>query len=162
MVCRLFHAEPLSEMIIYYWSLLLKSMGRNFCGICFKHNNFHTRSLFETDGCKMAVIFPPLQYVKEVQNLINIEKITYNKNMSLVTICVRRLIHWSMIPLDSLTDILTPLFSFTKEVNPRLAKHPFVFNGRLDNPGITSLVKEDTCLQVALYGGVDLCQHWFR
>ena len=30
------------------------------------------------------------------------------------------------------------------EVNPRLAKHPLVFNGRLANRGLTSLVKEST------------------
>ena len=32
--------------------------------------------------------------------------------------------------------------SFTKEVHPRLAKRPLIFNGRLANPGVTSLVKE--------------------
>ena len=31
---------------------------------------------------------------------------------------------------------------FTKEVDPGLAKHPLVFNGRLANRGLTSLVKE--------------------
>ena len=42
--------------------------------------------------------------------------------------------HWTLwIPLAS-----------TKEVNPRLAKHPLVFNGRLANCGLTSLVKEAT------------------
>ena len=34
--------------------------------------------------------------------------------------------------------------SFTKEVNLRLAKRPLVFNGRLANRGLTSLVKEAT------------------
>ena len=34
--------------------------------------------------------------------------------------------------------------SFTQEVNPRLAKRPLVFNGRLANRGLTSLVKEAT------------------
>ena len=34
--------------------------------------------------------------------------------------------------------------SFTKEVNPRLAKRPLVFNVRLTNLGLTSLVKEAT------------------
>ena len=34
--------------------------------------------------------------------------------------------------------------SFTKEVKPRLAKHPLVFDGRLANRGLTSLVKEAT------------------
>ena len=34
--------------------------------------------------------------------------------------------------------------SFTKEVNPRLAKRPLVFNGRLANRGLTTLVKEAT------------------
>ena len=41
----------------------------------------------------------------------------------------------------------TPGASFTKEVNLGLAKRPLVFNGRLANRGLTSLVKEatDTC-----------------
>ena len=34
--------------------------------------------------------------------------------------------------------------SFTKEVNPRLVKRPLVFNGRLANRGLISLVKEAT------------------
>ena len=34
--------------------------------------------------------------------------------------------------------------SFTKEVNPRLAKRPLIFNGRLANRGLTFLVKEAT------------------
>ena len=39
---------------------------------------------------------------------------------------------------------LTPVASFTKEVNPRLAKCPLKTNGRLANLGLTSLVKEAT------------------
>ena len=38
----------------------------------------------------------------------------------------------------------TAVVSFTGEVNPRLAKRPLVFNGRLANRGLTSLVKEAT------------------
>ena len=38
----------------------------------------------------------------------------------------------------------TPVASFTKEVNPRLAKCPLKTNGRLANRGLTSLVKEAT------------------
>ena len=38
----------------------------------------------------------------------------------------------------------TPVASFTKEVNPRLAKRPLVFNGRLANRGLTSLIKGAT------------------
>ena len=38
---------------------------------------------------------------------------------------------------------LSGLF-FTKEVNPRLAKRPLIFKGRLGNRGLTSLVKEAT------------------
>ena len=41
-----------------------------------------------------------------------------------------------------------PVASFTKEVNPRLAKRPLVFNGRLANRGLTSLVKEATGLKI--------------
>ena len=37
-----------------------------------------------------------------------------------------------------------PVASFTKEVNPRLAKRPLKTNGRLANRGLTSLVKEAT------------------
>ena len=42
-----------------------------------------------------------------------------------------------------------PVASFTKEVNPQLAKRPLVFNGRLANRVLTSLLKETT---VATYG----------
>ena len=38
----------------------------------------------------------------------------------------------------------TPVAFFTKEVNPWLAKCPLVFNGRLVNRGLTSLIKEAT------------------
>ena len=43
-----------------------------------------------------------------------------------------------------LTAFNTPVASFTKEVNPWLAERPLVFNGRLTNHGLTSLVKEAT------------------
>ena len=39
---------------------------------------------------------------------------------------------------------MTPVASFTKEVNPRLAKRPLKTNGRLANLGLTTLVKEAT------------------
>ena len=38
----------------------------------------------------------------------------------------------------------TPVVSFTIEVNPQLAKCPLIFNGRLADHGLTSLVKEAT------------------
>ena len=38
----------------------------------------------------------------------------------------------------------TPVAFFTKEVNPRLVKHPLKTNGRLANLELTSLVKEAT------------------
>ena len=38
----------------------------------------------------------------------------------------------------------TPVASFTKEVNLRLAKRPLKTNRRLANRGLTSLVKEAT------------------
>ena len=41
-------------------------------------------------------------------------------------------------------SVYLPVASFTKEVDPRLAKRPLVFNGRLANHGLTSLVKEAT------------------
>ena len=40
--------------------------------------------------------------------------------------------------------VLRTVASFTKEVNPRLAKRPLVLNGRFANRGLTSLVKEAT------------------
>ena len=40
--------------------------------------------------------------------------------------------------------VFTPVASFTKVFNPPLAKRPLVFNGRLANRGLTSLVKEAT------------------
>ena len=40
-----------------------------------------------------------------------------------------------------------PVASFTKEVNPRLAKRPLKTNGRLANLELTSLVKEATVIQ---------------
>ena len=41
---------------------------------------------------------------------------------------------------------------FTKEVNPRLAKCPLVFNGRLANCGLTSVVKAATWTATAKDG----------
>ena len=46
--------------------------------------------------------------------------------------------------LTKLYHALWPVVSFAKEVNPRLAKRPLVFNGRLANRWLTSLVKEAT------------------
>ena len=40
--------------------------------------------------------------------------------------------------------IYTTVASFTKEVNPRSAKRLLIFNGRLANRGLTSLVREAT------------------
>ena len=40
--------------------------------------------------------------------------------------------------------ILLIVASCTKEFNPRLTKRPLVFNGRLANPWLTSLLKEAT------------------
>ena len=37
-----------------------------------------------------------------------------------------------------------PVDSFTKEINPRLAKRPLETNGRLANVVLTSLLKEAT------------------
>ena len=45
---------------------------------------------------------------------------------------------------------LSPVASITKEVNPRLAKRPLVFNGRLANHGLTSLVIEATVVSYIL------------
>ena len=41
-------------------------------------------------------------------------------------------------------EFSTPMASFTKEVDWRLAKCPLVFNGHLANRQLTSLVKEAT------------------
>ena len=51
---------------------------------------------------------------------------------------------------------MTPVASFTKEINPRLAKRPLKTNGLLANCRLTSLVKEATggvhqCLRVKIH-----------
>ena len=50
------------------------------------------------------------------------------------------------VPLHLVQFIVTlsPVASFTKEVKSRLAKRRLVFNGRLADRGLTSLVKEAT------------------
>ena len=60
-----------------------------------------------------------------------------------------------LININLATDWATwlPVASLTKTVNPRLAKHPLVFNGDLANCGLTSLVKEATGDYWALPGG---------
>ena len=50
----------------------------------------------------------------------------------------------------SLCNVLMPVSSFTKEVNPRLAKHPLKINGLLANRELTSLVKEDTGVKLRM------------
>ena len=51
---------------------------------------------------------------------------------------------WTNIDLVLCHFMLSPVASFTKEVNPRLAKRPLKINGRLANHELTSLVKEAT------------------
>ena len=52
---------------------------------------------------------------------------------------------FSRLDIDPQTrNILAPVASFTTELNSRLAKRPLVFNGRLADCGLTSLVKEAT------------------
>ena len=41
----------------------------------------------------------------------------------------------------SVSYLLTPVASFTKDVNLQLAKHPLKTNGHLANRGLTSLEK---------------------
>ena len=49
------------------------------------------------------------------------------------------------VPAPAANRLLpTTAVSSTKKVNPRLAKRPLVFNGRLADRGLTSLVKEAT------------------
>ena len=58
------------------------------------------------------------------------------------------------------TGLLTSwsaLASFTNEVNSRLAKRPLVSNGRLDNRGLTSLVKEVQIAHQIRYQCSTLC-----
>ena len=45
---------------------------------------------------------------------------------------------------DGTAVVLTPVASFTKEVNRRLAKWPLKTNGRLANRRLSPLVKETT------------------
>ena len=44
-----------------------------------------------------------------------------------------------------------PQASFTKDVNPRLAKRPLKINGRLANLGLASLVKEPLTIRGLFY-----------
>ena len=50
----------------------------------------------------------------------------------------------ALLIIPKILQIGTPVASFTKEVNPRLAKRPLKTNGRLANRGLTSFVKEST------------------
>ena len=50
----------------------------------------------------------------------------------------------AIISVDLLSVKETPVASFTKGVNPRLAKRLLKTNGHLTNPELTSLVKETT------------------
>ena len=69
--------------------------------------------------------------------------------------------HWKWTkhvdPTRSIPWLLTssrpkaPVASLTKEVDPRLAKRPLIFNGRLANRGFTSLVNEATGRQQPQY-----------
>ena len=54
----------------------------------------------------------------------------------------RLLLHHFLKALTVTCTVLTPVASFTKEVNPWLAKRPLKTNERLANLGLTSLVKE--------------------
>ena len=51
-----------------------------------------------------------------------------------------------------------PVASFTKEVNPQLAKRLLVFNGRLAIRGLTSLVKEAT----GINNDLTPCARWYH
>ena len=51
---------------------------------------------------------------------------------------------WVITPTLKPSQTQSPVASFTKEVNPRLAKRPLKINGHLANPELTSLVKETT------------------
>ena len=50
---------------------------------------------------------------------------------------------------------ITAVVSFTKEVNPQLAKHLLKTNGRLANLELNSLVKEATVLMAILLKGIN-------
>ena len=56
------------------------------------------------------------------------------------------------------TYLKTSVATFTKEGSQRLAKSPLVFNGRLANLGLTSLVKEATDFLIIYV----LCSHMER
>ena len=58
----------------------------------------------------------------------------------------------------------TSVASFTKEVNSGLAKRPLVFNGRLANHGLTTLVEEatDASLRVFEMGHTKSDMHFRR
>ena len=64
-----------------------------------------------------------------------------------VQIIIRNLHHVTVVSQALFAYVSSgppPVTSFTKEVNPRLAKRPLEINGRLANRGLTSLVKEAT------------------
>ena len=54
------------------------------------------------------------------------------------------------IAMAKLKTAVTPVASFTKEVNLRLAKRPLKTNGRFANRGLTSSVKEATRVTTVL------------
>ena len=52
---------------------------------------------------------------------------------------------------DLRLQLQLPVTSFTKEVYERLAKRPLIFNGRLANRQLTSLIKEATGVNELIY-----------
>ena len=55
------------------------------------------------------------------------------------------------------TRYIRPLASLTREVNPRLANSPLIFNGRLANYGIISSVKEATDVDRQALSNSSMC-----
>ena len=68
-----------------------------------------------------------------------------HKSFSLLDLCEGNLpVTDGFSHKGSVIERITPVASFTKVVNPRLAKRPLKTNGRLANRGLTTLVKEAT------------------
>ena len=104
----------------------------------------------------MYIYFDIFQYIAVNNNNTWIEQIydkTYIVNQHITCMYSKQMHHgketWCHVSLwnvkhDDSMLIYTPVASFTKEVNLRLAKCRLVFNGCLVNRGLTSLVKEAT------------------
>ena len=107
------------------------------------HKGPVTRKMFPFDDVIMSFYRDWLQIDGRSGNLdVHVQAVVKTDGRTVVTPSITRpSVRPSVRP--SIHPSRRPVTSFTKEVNPRLAKRPLIFNGRLaDNRGLTSLVKE--------------------